>query len=322
MISSIRRKIALACMAVVMLVATAATTTYAWFSLNDSAWIEGFEMEIETTDNLLISSDGENFKQSLTNADLVEAYNRSKGTATITNLSDIKLAPVTTIDGINFNEWSIGYDDMNKQSITPVPANEKSYVTFKLKFMVEANSTLLPDYDFKFITTNVGDLKGTSFTSEDQTLTLVNKMVNNGADLKSGDQITVNPVNALRVGVVQESGAFIYNVGTSGLGKTSVGATTADLGGNANAANAATNAMYTYFNNIHNGILSPMEDVTATEKADFSEPMGVFTYDGTAYNEIELTLELWIEGYDADNLVGLNTTDIKVLLTFEATDKS
>lgn len=338
MISSIRRKVALACVAVLTLALTAVTTTYAWFSMNDAAWVEGFQMDVNATDDLLISADGVNFKQSLSykdpsdnKNDLIGAINKAReaeGKASITELSEIKLAPVTTTNGKDFSEFLVTYDVWNRQTVNFKTAYENSYVTMKLWFMVEPNSVTLPDYDLHFVTTDSADLKATKFASNDQTLKLVNKLVHTGGEMASGVDITVNPVNALRVAVTN-SQTVVYNVGESGLAcnETGIlGSATADLGGNADAANASTNAMFTYFNNIHNIYdnggnqvgLAPMEDMGVDEASDFTDKIGEFTYTGTSYNVIELTLALWIEGYDADNLVGLNTANLMVLLTFEA----
>lgn len=323
MIRSIRRKITLAGIAVMMLLITAVTTTYAWFSLNDSAWIEGLELDIEANDSLLISADGVNFKQSLTNADVVVAINRAR-TSGISGLEDINLAPVTSLDGENFNEFVVSYDENNKQALSYKAANINHYVQMKLSFMVEGNSTLLPDYDFKFITASNGDLNATSFSSENQSLTLFNSLVNGANELKSGDKIAVNPVNALRVSVTKSDGTTIYDVAKSGLAKATTGTLADDLGGNAFVGVCDTNPMYTYFNNIHNGILSPMGDITCKTSDHFNDSLGVFTYDDQAssYNVIDLTLCMWIEGFDADNLVGLDTSSIKVLLSFEAVSKN
>ena len=67
----IRRKIVLACTAVMMLLLTTVTTTFAWFSLNESAWLEGMELEVNNMDNLLITAgydanvENMKFKQSI-----------------------------------------------------------------------------------------------------------------------------------------------------------------------------------------------------------------------------------------------------------------
>ena len=91
---------------------------------------------------------------------------------------------------------------------------------------------------------------------------------------------------------------------------------------------------FTYYNNINNGILNPLgyyidEETKASSldyvgellnklKYDFNDSLGKFKYDQEtkSYNEVTLTFGLWLEGFDADNLIGLDASKIKCLLSF------
>ena len=42
----VRKKLIIAGFAILSLLITTVTTTFAWFSLNDAAWVDNFEMEI------------------------------------------------------------------------------------------------------------------------------------------------------------------------------------------------------------------------------------------------------------------------------------
>ena len=94
----IRRKIVLACSAVLTLLITTVTTTFAWFSLNESAWLEKMELEVNNMNNLLITADYDvdasnmMFKQYLTAEDIVAAINKKRelnGEVAINSLDDI-----------------------------------------------------------------------------------------------------------------------------------------------------------------------------------------------------------------------------------------
>ena len=363
----LKKKIFLAGMAAMALLVATVASTFAWFSLNDSAWVDGFELSIDNSDDLLIGYEGSAFKEGLTNADLVEAINSMRPDGEkIAGLNDISLTPITTFDAISFKRQVSVFDDRNVQSIEYANANINSYVEFKLIFTVEVNrtSTHHPDYELTF---KIGDVlssnvKSTSFRAEVQNLTLLNSLVTLEGSKVKGDELKVNPVNALRMAVVGSQAAdstnhdldFIYEVanendlGSYAFDERVLAAIkadalnqnpNADIGIYDNAAyNSSTNAMFTYFNNINNGCLKPMgyfendlelesskEDVrTLLSKLrnDLKLSLGTLSYDATteSYNQVELTFKLWIDGFDADNLIGLNTSKIACLLSFDISE--
>ena len=87
-------------------------------------------------------------------------------------------------------------------------------------------------------------------------------------------------------------------------------------------------------NNINNNILNPLgyyeteeekveqqeivSSLTSRLKYDFNDSLGVFKFDqeSQSYNEITLIIGIWLEGFDADNLIGLDSSVIKCLLSF------
>ncbi len=352
--------------AMAFLVATVATT-FAWFSLNDSAWVDGFELSIDNADNLLIGYEGSAFKEGLTNVDLVGAINSMReDDERIAELNDISLTPITTFDAVSFKRQVSIFDERNVQSIEYVDANINSYVEFKLIFTVEVNSTSThhPDYELTFKTGDAlsSNVKSTSFGAEVQNLTLLNSLTTLEGSKVKGDELKVNPVNALRMAVVGSQAAdstnrdlnFIYEVaddndlGSYAFDERVLAAIKADvLNQNPDADvsiydnlafNSNTNAMFTYFNNINNNCLKPMgyyendselasskEDVKnllSKLRKDLNLSLGTLSYDATSgsYNQVELTFKLWIDGFDADNLIGLNTSKIACLLSFDISE--
>ena len=328
----IRRKIVLACSAVLMLLLTTVTTTFAWFSLNESAWLEGMELEVKNMDNLLITSDYDTdtskmkFKQYLTAEDIVAAINQKRDDSNkITSLSDIKLAPVTTTNGVDFEQTVVSYNEMNKQTLAFEVANVNSYISMRISFIVENNGTEKPDFDLVFAIKedDVTDITKTTFKAENQTITLVNDLVNGDTEMHPEEDLVVNPVNALRMAVtnVSDNVVHIYNIGKSTMTNAF---TEKNLGDLADATNASKNAMFTYYNNINNADLPVMGDIDSgvVQHDELDQVLGTFTtVTETQYTVVTLDIVIWIEGYDADSIIGLDTTDITMLLTFGANRK-
>lgn len=328
----IRRKIVLASCAVLMLLLTTVSITFAWFSLNESAWLEGMELEVNNMDNLLITSDYDTdtakmkFKQYLTAEDIVAAINQKRDDSNkITGLSDIKLAPVTTTNGVDFSQTVVSYDAMNKQTLGFETADLNSYISMRISFIVENNGTEKPDFDLVFAIEedDVTDIAKTTFAAEDQTITLVNDLVNGDTPMKPEENLVVNPVNALRMAVtnISDNVVHIYNIGKSTKTNANAGKNLGDL---ADSANADKNAMFTYYNNINNADLPVMGDMDSSvvQHDELDQVLGTFTtVTDTQYTVVTLDIVIWIEGYDADSIIGLDTTAITMLLTFGADKK-
>ena len=76
------RKLVLSTLAVGALSATLAVTTYAWYHLNNAAFVEDFTFRASAGDGFLVSVDGVHYKHKLTSADIIGAslVNREPGT--------------------------------------------------------------------------------------------------------------------------------------------------------------------------------------------------------------------------------------------------
>lgn len=341
----IRKKLILTVVSMLMLFVTVVTTTYAWFSMNDSAWVDPFELDIKVSDQLLISSDTENFQQMLGHDGIVKAINTLRDEETkITGLDQIVLKPVTSFDGKAFYQPLETYDEMNRPEISYETASVNQYVQMRLYFQMQSSSSGTPlDYELhlKKKSDLPGDQRETGFVSSTQTLRLLNSLtcLEKGEEVnkKSGDTLLVNPVNALRMSVI---GACSAN---KSLDKIIEFTDENDLGSYALSDAALTannitdrryscrnNAMYTYYNHIHNNCLKPMDSITEnqeevknlllnrlTDQMDMS--LGLFHYDleKNSYNTLAVDFAIWVEGFDADNIIGLVTTSIDCFLSFE-----
>ena len=97
-----KKKIFLTGLAILLVLITTVSTTFAWFSLNDAAWTDNFELEIHSVDQLFVKHKTGNFKQALSNSDIVAAINNDRTTDKINSLNDIALTSVHSTDGKSF----------------------------------------------------------------------------------------------------------------------------------------------------------------------------------------------------------------------------
>ena len=345
-----RKKIFLAGMSILLLLITTVSTTFAWFSLNNAAWVDEFEMQIQNSDKLLIRTENGKYQQMLTNYDIMNAINSTREEGEKGgSLQTIRLSEVSTFDGEEFRKLKFSYDSDNKQSITFEEADLNSYINFKVYFkIVEGNSTIegeKPTYYLKLSDTDSKEgLKKTSITAEDQVIELLNDCRVKGVLRKKGYKVTVNPVNAIRLGIkgnpagLNSSVDYIYEITDEN-----------DLGSyccNGEALKAIgvgleerylfnNNTAMSYFESVHGyGLLSPLGynpetfEVSEIEELkglfkrlryNFDDSLGTFKYNSEtkSYNELSINIRIWLEGFDADNLIGLNANVIKCLLSFK-----
>ncbi len=92
---------------------------------------------------------------------------------------------------------------------------------------------------------------------------------------------------------------------------------------------ANKNAAYTYYNSLnplspftaYNGDYASYFEGTTTKTSFTNDVYGTFKYDATTktYNTIKLSVMIWLEGWDADYLMGITAQDVSVKLGFEIT---
>jgi hypothetical protein len=86
------------------------------------------------------------------------------------------------------------------------------------------------------------------------------------------------------------------------------------------------NAMFTYFNNLNEAQLKPLENTDAFDytkdvyrnglKDDISLGEIIPNDTSSAYTTLKFTISVWLEGYDADYIVGMYNTSLKMYLNF------
>ncbi len=355
---SIRKKLILLVVMFGATIVTLTSTTFAWFATNRNAWLEKFELNIESPKSLLISSDGENFGTTVTASQLRKAIGkRLLGDAedvTEAKINEefekIALRSVTSIDLKDFRTVSnkdiiTEYDDNHKitgQYYDLIPATKYDFLQFDLWFRIDTASAD-KDYDLQFVDDDYANnasegeyTEGSKIEGRENDVYLYNGLYTTGledtrtgtrrdgtsytkGEYIAGDTIKVDTTDALRLGVLHDDGV------TSSIFEPSIGLGSYAIDGQTEANyNPSKNAMFTYFNNIHEARLKPIkgsEELVNKYKNTYKSlgeavSFGVFARENGQYNDIKLTVSLWLEGMDADYISGVYDRSVSMFLNF------
>lgn len=203
------------------------------------------------------------------------------------------------------------------------------YITFDLYFRLTtegstSSSNFSEQYKLKFLDRNENSPSNARefITAKDSKVKLQNSFTGyqNGEvkTFTAGDEINVNVANAMRLGV--QGGAIdglkVYErTNDLDLGSTAL-YSPSDL-----KHNPAYNAMYNYYNALFPKYPLQGGKQTDVETDDnyFDDTLGIFqyNYEEEKYNDIKLTFYIWLEGWDADYLYGIDKDGRKVSLYLE-----
>lgn len=314
-----------------MLVATiisCVSATYAFVIINKEVEVEEMDFNLKTDTGLLISLDGQNFYQDITLNQIKNQILENTGV----NYEDIKYSGVSLEHDSNGKVvYKNGIPNMQKDNLVEATTIEND-IRYNHTLVDAANSDYIA-LDFYFRIVNQGDVttthelkfnNPTAITGTSTTVEIMNSLTTKEGIKNSGDSITVNPVDSLRLGVVNYNvNSFIVYEPTIGLGSAAIDGKLDDN------HNPLKNAMYTYYNNLH-----PFEPFTkaAADGEGFNtlstftdNVLGEFVYDtnNAKYNDIKLTIIIWLEGWDADYFMGIpvSATKFSINLSFIMNEK-
>lgn len=329
------------------------STTFAWFAKNANAWTDDFEVELHINEGLEISADGINYYEGLDKKQIARAvallrYNTENDAnlkyADLTDdqvetYSKISLAPVSP--DANFNFYGFNTSDYSKQDINEYldttdnlykPINltaekkTESYVAFDLYFKAIISSNDPRDTYYLRFTQNINDGNDESYAkSVDSTVKITNSLnIIPDKDLRenpitkglynSGDSITINPENAVRIATITETNTNIFEP-NEGYGSSAY----KNCPNDDSLHNPVVNPMVTYFNNSHNLgnlYLENYENRVITKNTMHSNNLGAFKKEDGQYNIIKMRVYLWLDGYDADYIEGVDTDKMHFYLSF------
>ena len=285
------------------------STTYAWFAKNATAWADLFSIDIEVPEGLLISIDGENYKQDLTSDDV-----KTSIAGTPEAFNKLKFSGVTPLQDQNNK---IDYDDETHEvkfgaDVIDEHSGKHEYVAARvnkdyIKFHVWLQGTskkFSPDD----LMITVGD--NTVVNAETKKVPLLTGFTVGSKTYQAGEEISINLANAIRLGFYShnetENKFKIFEVVDE---ETDLGTTAIE--GKTDEHNPENNIMYNYYNAIFP--LSPFEQAaTWGEAYQTKTRYGQSTDDGwmgefvTGVNQqgiAEVDIYLWLEGWDADYLL-------------------
>ncbi|MCR5232074.1 MAG: hypothetical protein K6B64_05445 [Acholeplasmatales bacterium] len=266
--------------------------------------------------------------------------------AEVTSYSQTALAPVSPDNKFDF--YGFGTVDNPKENwddriinglYTPInltaEKTAKSYIQFDLYFRAIPSSNDPKDvYDLVFVDETYAAEKEVSMSYVEalpSEVALNNKLnvpvskdTRTGDNIVpglyvSGDTISINPKDAMRIGVRGTEGDLIYEI-NEGLGSSAYNnypTTEADF----DLHDPNQNPMVTYFNNSHTKgdlyIKDYSEYVETIKNFNDLNVLGKFNKnDQGEYNDVKITVYLWLDGYDADYLEGVNTESVHFYLNF------
>ena len=338
----ITRKLIMSISTAAMTAACLVTSTYAWFTRNEVVWTEETDFNLDFYSGLLISFDGVNYHQDVTKEELYQAITGLEGDEAEAAFKNIKFDGVTPehenelVTYNTSNKINFLYDTVDKETkehaSAPATPNEK-YIQFDLYFRIAdggtVTSTNVPKYKLKF--TNLKDendqvVKETYVKSKSgvQTVKIVNSLTTMEKTYSAGEEINVDGANALRVGVetydnqgINPDSFEVYEpVNEYNLGSAAIEGRTDDL------HDPSKNAMYTYYNNFFSEkFTKAADDGEAFNTHDkFLDDTNLGTFEGVVgtdpngnqiykYNDVKITMYLWLEGWDADYFYGITSSN-------------
>lgn len=321
--NKLRNKLLLSIWMLVATTITLASTTYAWFASNKEVGLDDFDLELETQQNMLVSIDGVNFSSRITNEELkrgiVAKYNGIdvKDVNDISSFDNIHLQCVT-YDGTTFKKITDKVDSNKNYILEETSVSSGMFISFDLWFQYTSFINDSSSYYVTFVGDSYSDnnVSGSYLNGSKNDVKLYNKLTTIDKNYNSGEVITINTGDALRLGVsTNESENLIFEP-NDGLSSYAISGETIPK------YNPAYNPMLTYFNNINLGNLAPISenvDVYKNTIKNFNSDtkLGVFTKnDDNLYNTVKITISVWLEGMDGDYIIGCTNTSLSMLLNF------
>jgi len=271
--NNIARKLILSALTVVLTVAALGTTTFAWFTLTNTAQVQSFQAEIVTDTGIEVSLDAIDWYTVLTTA-IIQDY--------ITN--------DTTFTQFNHLTTATGSGTFYTLGIGGVSASPATQGWLQIPLYFRSNSATQINWSAVTLSATPGSwLSDVPFTST------------SGA-VVAGEPVSINASNAMRISVTGSLGTIVYEKpnGTDNNVELGVGGDKSNVAGGGVGDAGAYNYYYVKTGALVTGTSSI---VTAASTTVLSEnPVTTLTTPstyGTTYGG-QITLRIWLEGWDAD----------------------
>ncbi len=295
--NNIARKLVLSALTVVLTVAALGTTTFAWFTLTNTAAVQPFQASVVADTGIEVSLNAVDWYTTITEAN-IEAY--------IATTSFSNFTHVTTATGLDGSFYTLGTG-----SLDPTAAG---WLEIPLYF--RSNSATAIDWTAVTLSSPVYSWTAdVAFTSATGSAVVSGGSVSVDASnsmrisIQGQDHVTSTPVTI--VSVFENPASNNSNVVLGGDGVTPVDYSNGGIGANGsyNYYFAKTGTLITGTNAV---VVVPtitsIGTVRVTELADNT------AYDTTYAGQI--TIRIWLEGWDADAYNSILAREITAAFTF------
>lgn len=280
--NKLMRKLSISILAVVFAVVAMGATTFAWFTLTNTAKVEQFEVQVTTAAGIELSMDGTSWSSVLTPSQFAAGLTSQSAT-------EPALTAVTTIDGVDFMKLT----NLSK-------AGEGSFAA------ADAGVDFF-EFDIYIRTTQASQKIYLSNANTTVDSTVIPWLVDNdftpstGSAVPAGSSLNVYPEDAVRI-AFDEASVHVFQVPTAGT-NTAGQAFDWDLGalnyygvdkGYFESAPAPTDPAGDGDDYAFIGTVNPLGTAYTTEVA---------TTSGTAtdgYYETTVTVRIWLDGWDQE----------------------
>lgn len=284
---SLTRKLTIAVIALVFAVVSLSTSTYAWFTMSDTAQIDAFEADVKA---------GEGIEIAVTSTDSsagAQWYTGNvPGSVVEEVIGEVKFDAITTTPTYLSSKTFYGIDDVNKVETLLTEATPKQYVSFFVHVRTaQAGKVSLDSIELHSL--NQKNWK------VDKDFTKVN-----GDPASVSNELLYDVANAARVAIKTNS-VTIYENNEDAQEVTEVG--TLAISEKNTVGTKYDNGALSYWNNKYSYVDNDKMAAPADEKYPGSKQISdLETNDlllGTtqnAYEEIKFEVIIWIEGWDAE----------------------
>lgn len=313
------KKVALSILLLVYSTFAFVQATFAWISIATQNTLEGMKMELASDSGIEVSLNGKDFYPNISGADL------KKEVGNLVNLTHI-----TSTDGINFS----------KDFFSPkVAVGNKDYITFTLWFR-----TTLPTTKYLFLIDNINDkvtydealiknFDGTYVVSEGTTWVSTATFDNGDNIVKIGESGKYHASDAIRISFVEE------NVDKNLLNdedlrkdlKVKIYDPSEDESRGYGVEIGSYNLMKTINGNVIS--LPTSKPNTVYSLSEFKNPYQAYNdsslvssfiegkeINGVSYWYTKITINIWLEGWDADCFDAIFEDKVLIHLKFRGSN--
>ncbi|PKK96903.1 MAG: hypothetical protein CVV58_03975 [Tenericutes bacterium HGW-Tenericutes-3] len=294
--NNIARKLVLSALTVVLTVVALGTTTFAWFTLTNTAVVQPFQASIVADTGIEVSLDGVDWYTTLTEATVENYITTTYGSFAFTHLTT-----------------STGFSNFNTLGATGLEAAASGWLQIPIYF--RSNSATAIDWTAVTLTSPVAAWQtDVAFNSTTGAVT-------------AGSFIDIDAANAMRIsvqGTVASATKVVVYEKATGVNQNVV------LGGDGltpvDYSNSGTGVAGSYnYYQVKTGALIPGTDavvvaptvtaVNATTGIQRVTDLNADTTYGTAYWG-QIMIRIWVEGWDADAYNSILAREITAGFTF------